>query len=103
MASRLTWTQQARRDLLDIYELIGAEQPQAADRYLDRIEALAGHLAEHPRMGPARPDIAPELRMLVEKPYLILYRLEGDESEGPVDLVQIVRVIDGRRDLQALF
>jgi toxin ParE1/3/4 len=103
MSSRLTWTQQARRDLLDIYELIGTEQPQAADRCLDRIEALARHLAEHPRMGPVRPDIAPELRMLVEKPYLILYRLEGDAGEGSVDLVQIVRVIDGRRDLQSLF
>lgn len=41
--------------------------------------------------------------MLVERPYLILYRLDGDQGSGPVELVQIVRVVDGRRDLQTLF
>jgi len=103
MPTKLTWTRQARLDLLDIYELIGLESPAAAERYFDRIEALAGLLIDQPRLGVRRPDIAPQLRMLVEPPYLILYRHEPDRPEGPVDTVEIVRVVDGRRDLKQLF
>ncbi|MCA3159490.1 MAG: type II toxin-antitoxin system RelE/ParE family toxin [Burkholderiales bacterium] len=103
MPSKLTWTLQARRDVLDIYELIGLEQPAAAERYFDRTEALAGLLCDQPRMGVARPDIASGLRMLVERPYVLLYRIEPDQPIGPVDLVEIVRVVDGRRDLKGLF
>jgi toxin ParE1/3/4 len=103
MANRLIWSRQARLDLLDIYELIGVEQPAAAERYFDRIEALASLLPEQPRLGVARPEIAPGFRMLVERPYLILYRIEPDLPSGPVEHVEIVRVVDGRRDLKGLF
>jgi toxin ParE1/3/4 len=41
--------------------------------------------------------------MLVERPYLILYRLDPDHPVGPVEEVEIVRVVDGRRDLKELF
>ncbi|MGD9659610.1 MAG: hypothetical protein AB7U61_18545 [Methylocystis sp.] len=37
--------------------------------------------------------------MLVERPYVILYELTPDTDDGPVELIEIVRVIDGRRDL----
>jgi toxin ParE1/3/4 len=103
MPSSLTWTRQARLDLLDIYELIGLEQPAAAERYFDRVEALARLLRDQPRLGVSRPDIAPGLRMLVERPYLLLYRIHPDQPIGPVDEVEIVRVVDGRRDLKGLF
>lgn len=102
MPSKLTWTVQARRDILDIYELIGQEQPAAAERYHDRIEALAGLLRDQPRLGVARPDIAAGLRMLIERPYVLLYRIEPDQSEGPVEAVEVVRVLDGRRDLKRM-
>lgn len=103
MRCKLVWTRQARADLLDIYELIGLEQPAAAERYFDRIEALAQLLSEHPRLGTARPDVASGLRMMVERPYLLLYRIQPETPEGPVDAVEIVRVVDGRRDLTGLF
>jgi toxin ParE1/3/4 len=103
VAVRVIWTHRARADLLDIYELIGLEQPAAAERYFDRIEGLADLLRDHPRMGPRRTDIAPALRMLVERPYVLLYRTEPDADEGGIDAVEIVRVVDGRRDLRRLF
>jgi toxin ParE1/3/4 len=43
------------------------------------------------------------MRMLVEGPYLILFETHPDTNEGPVDRVEIVRVVDGRRDLTDLF
>jgi toxin ParE1/3/4 len=41
--------------------------------------------------------------MLVERPYLLLYRTEPDADEGRIADVQIIRVVDGRRDLKRLF
>ena len=38
-------------------------------------------------------DIAPDFRMLVEGPYLILYRLVPDRQAGPAEHVEIVRVV----------
>ena len=43
------------------------------------------------------------MRMLVEAPYVILYRTEPDTDEGPVTAVEVIRIIDGRRDLGHLF
>jgi len=41
--------------------------------------------------------------MLVEGPYLILYETRPDGDEGSVDEVEIVRIVDGRRNLKNLF
>ena len=41
--------------------------------------------------------------MLVQVPYLILFETHPDTDEGPLDEVEIVRVVDGRRDLTKLF
>jgi len=43
------------------------------------------------------------MRMLTEWPYILLYETVPDTDEGPVRSVAIVRVLDGRRDLSALF
>lgn len=102
MPTKLLWSNQARTDLLEIYELIGLEQPAAAERYFDRIEAKAKLLQSQPRMGLRRPDIRPSVRMLVEAPYLLLYRTLPDTDDGPVDAVEIIRLVDGRRDLKKL-
>jgi toxin ParE1/3/4 len=54
-------------------------------------------------MGVRRSDIRPSMRMLVESPYLILYRTLPDTDEGPVVAVEIIRIVDGRRDLSGMF
>jgi toxin ParE1/3/4 len=102
MPTKLLWSNQARTDLLEIYAMIGREQPAAAERYFDRIEAKAKLLQSQPRMGLRRPDIRQSVRVLVEAPYLLLYRTDPDTDEGPVDAVEIVRLVDGRRDLKNL-
>jgi toxin ParE1/3/4 len=103
MPTELVWSNQARTDLMEIYVMIGLEQPAAAERYFDRIDEKARLLKSQPRMGVRRSDIRPSMRMLVEAPYLILYRTDPDTDEGSVNAVEIVRVIDGRRDLSRLF
>jgi toxin ParE1/3/4 len=96
------WTREAREDLLGIYVLIGLKNPTAADRYYDKIEEKALLLSIQPRVGVRREDIRPSFRMLIEYPYLVLYRTDPDTDYGPVDCIEIVRVVDGRRDLKAI-
>lgn len=50
-------------------------------------------------MGSRRPDIRPSTRILVAHPYLILYETVPDSDSGPVSRVNIVTVVDGRRNL----
>jgi len=38
--------------------------------------------------------------MMVARPYLVLYDTHPDKDDTPVDVVETVRVVDGRRDLQ---
>lgn len=102
MAVRLEWSNCARRDLLDIYVKIGLDNPSAAERFYERIEKRAAILREEPRLGPRRDDIRARLRMLVENPYLIFYKLMPDAENEPVEVVEILRVLDGRRDLLRL-
>jgi toxin ParE1/3/4 len=39
--------------------------------------------------------------MIVELPYIILYETIPDTDTGPVDRIEIVRLVDGRHDLRA--
>lgn len=102
MRAKLVWTPQAREDLLDIYCTIGLDNFAAAERVFTTIEARAQSLKDYPRLGPRRPDIRPTTRVLVEKPYLILYETHPDTDEGRISSVEIVRIVDGRSDLRNL-
>ncbi len=93
--ARLFHTRRARQDLIDIWAYIAREDPAAADRQLDRIDETCGLLAENPRLGPERSDIRQGLRYFVVGSYVILYRMVDNG-------VEIVRVVHGARDLQAL-
>jgi toxin ParE1/3/4 len=98
----LVWHPRALADMREIYVRIGLEQPQAAERFFDAFEHKARLLGEQPRLGVRRPEIRPSVRMLVEAPFLMLYETIPDSDEGPINTVQIVRVVDGRRDLKTL-
>ena len=93
---RVIQTPRALADLDDIWMHIALDNPAAADRLIDKIGGRNGKLAEHPRLGPARPEIAPNARMLVIGDYLVLYRVNAND-------VNIVRVIHGARQLAGLF
>ena len=93
----------AERDLEDIWLMIAADNPHAATRMVRAIGVRIDQLTMYPRLGPRRPEIRPTVRMLVERPYVILFETRPDTDEGPVHQVEIVRVVDGRRDLTNLF
>ena len=88
-------TARCEEDLIEIWIYIAQDDAAAADRVLDEIEGKFSVLLDHPRLGPSRPDIAPDLRYLPVGSYLILYR------EIP-DGVEIVRVVHGARRLSSI-
>ena len=102
MAVVLRWSPMAKEDLRRLYRHIAADQPLAAERVLRRIEARCLRLVGHPRLGGRRPDIGDTTRVVVEAPFLVLYETCPDTDDGPVEAVVIVRVVDGRRDLESL-
>jgi toxin ParE1/3/4 len=83
-----TRSHRAEEDLIEIWTFIAQDNVGA--------DEACGQLAEHPLMGPARPDLAAELRYFIVGSYLILYR------EAPAG-VEIVRVVHGARHLPTLF
>lgn len=83
----------AESDLVEIWQFIARDDPRAADRQLDRIEAQCQLLASNPRLGRLRPEIADDARAWVVGRYLILYRALDDG-------VEIVRVVHGARAME---
>lgn len=88
-------TARAEEDLVELWLHIGTDNPNAADKLLDRIGSAFDLLAANPAIGPARPDLAPDLRYFAVRNYLILYRLITDG-------IEIVRVVHGARYLPDL-
>jgi toxin ParE1/3/4 len=87
----------AKADLLEIWEYIAEDNPAAADRVLDQIWEAFRVIARFPMAGTARPELAPDLRSYsVKKTYVVFFRaVQGG--------IQIVRVLHGRRDINAIF
>ena len=81
----------------EIWRSIAAENSDAADRILLKLDDKLQLLREFPNLGTQRDDIRPGARMLIEAVYLILY-----EHRTLHDVVEIVAVVDGRRDLSAI-
>lgn len=93
MSYRLT--PQAQADIDEIAFYIAADNPNAAWRWVDRVEAQCRSIAEHPGLGPARPQVMPGLRIFPLGRYLILYRQVTDG-------VEIIRVVHVARDWRSL-
>lgn len=95
---KLFASRRAEEELRRIWRSIAAENPGAADRLLLRIGEKLDVLCQFPAIGSMRDDIRSGVRMLVEGHYLLLYEYDADSDE-----VELIAVVDGRRDLSELF
>ena len=90
--SVLTRHPQAEQDLIDIYQHIWRDNPNAAEKLVRLINAKCELLGRSPLIGRARPELRADLRSFPHGAYLILYR--------PIDDgVEIVRVVHAARNL----
>ena len=86
----------ARSDLDDIWFYIARNNPEAADEYISAIVSRFLTLASMPHMGRVRPELSPGIRSFVVRHHVIFYRLTDDGLD-------VIRVLDGVRDLPPLF
>ena len=83
----------------DVYEIalhIAKDNPDAALRWIDRVNDALTMLAQFPEAGRARTEIAPRVRSLPVSSYILFYR---PMSDG----IDLARVLHGARDLRRLF
>jgi toxin ParE1/3/4 len=93
---RIRLSRQAERDLVAIGSWLADRNPRAANELIETLRKRVKALGDNPMIGPLRDDVAKGMRGYVVAPYLILYRVEQDE-------LLVVRIVDGRRDLNTLF
>ncbi|WP_446399639.1 type II toxin-antitoxin system RelE/ParE family toxin [Coleofasciculus sp. C1-SOL-03] len=69
---------------------------ETAERFLDKIDRKFKRLSQFPQMGRQRDELYPGLRSVPLEDYLIFYRLV-------TNVIEVMRVVGGYRDLEALF
>jgi toxin ParE1/3/4 len=90
---------EARADLvaLELY-ITDRDGEQRANMILGRIYGSIRTLAFMPGMGHSRSYLREGLRAFSVTPWTIIYELQPD-----LDGIRVIRVVDGRRDLDTLF
>lgn len=93
---RLVFRPEAEADLADIYDHIADDSPARAEKFVALLRERCGALRQHPRMGRTRDELRPGLRSLLIERYVVIYHVIEDA-------VEIVAVVHGSRDIEALF
>ena len=96
---RLQFTDDARRDLVDIALYIASESQsrEIALAFVERLRAKCRHLASLPAiLGTARLDLSEDIRSTPCQGYVIFFRYQGD-------VLEVVNVLHGSRDVIGYF
>lgn len=96
---KLRYLAQARDDLIAIKRYISKESgsPKIALEYTSKLRAHCRNLAEFPGLaGRERPELRDDMRSSTYGNYAIFFRYNGK-------LLDIVSIIEGHRDIDALF
>jgi toxin ParE1/3/4 len=96
MTGAFNRSEPAGHDLDDIFAWVAEDNGLGvAVAQLERLEKSLDRLAAFPQLGRARPDLGENTFTLPVRPWVIIY----DFAEGDVE---VLRIVDGRRDLSAL-
>jgi addiction module RelE/StbE family toxin len=75
---KVRWSEQAEGDLGDIVAYIWLDNPAAAYRIGDLLEAATGKLADFPRSG-RQGEVSGTRELLPHPSYRIVYEIDGEE------------------------
>jgi toxin ParE1/3/4 len=94
---KVHYSRRAIGHLLAIYGYIAGKNPAAAARVSERIEYTIGFLREFPHSG--RPGVRLRTResRVTNLPYIIVYRLEADDSVLVLGIYHTAQRRPGRR------
>jgi toxin ParE1/3/4 len=93
---KIIFSEEADLDLLQIHAYLDARSQAAALSLAGTFNRKFESLARFPFLGRERSAFAAGLRSVVAENYVIFYRIERNQ-------ILIVRVLDGRRDIDAEF
>lgn len=85
----------AKADLQSAVRYIAADSTKSARRWSASIREKCAKLAETPGLGAPKPELGPNIRMIVAGSYLIFYETDSKS-------VEIIRVLHGARDWQEI-
>jgi len=90
---KILWTEPAIEDLRNLHGYIARDSEIYANSFVQRIILAVEKLTDFPRLGRAVPEADQEtIRELLYHNYRIIYRIKSE-------LIEILTVIHGRRDL----
>jgi len=93
---RLTFTPLAEQDLEAIADDIGIDNPARALSFIRELRAHCRRITLNPEGYPSRPELGAGIRSCAHGHYIIFF------ESGP-EMVVIVRILHGARDLPAVF
>ena len=92
---KVVWSAAAIDHLESIQAYIALDAPGRAGRFVRKLVAAVEPLSDFPRIGRVVSEGDGRHREVLVDPYRIIYRIEGE-------LVYVVAVVHGARDLRAL-
>lgn len=91
------WSPRAERDFLEIWTYLATEaSAEVASVQLRAIDRTVNRLTQWPLSGRARDELIAGVRSIVVGQYVVFYRASDD-------LVEIIRVLHGSRDIDHIF
>ena len=89
----IRYTQLAKDDLFNVFEIIASDKPSVAVEYIFKLEEYIELLESNPKMGVEckKKNINQNCRVLIYQNYLIFYRIHKDD-------IHILRVLNSKRD-----
>ena len=91
------WSPEALADRETIWDYyVGVAGKRTAEKILRGIGDVITLIEDHPLAGRARDEVRPGLRSFAATPHVVFYRVVSDTP-------QIVRVLDGRQDIDETF
>lgn len=95
--SRVIWSPEAVDDIDSLWEYYADTAGQVtADKLLREIAGVVATIDDFPFAGRSRDEIRTGLRSLAASLHVVFYRLKDGRPE-------IVRVLDGRQDIEDIF
>lgn len=85
----------ARLDMDEIQDFIARDKPAAARRWIAKTRVQFSLLVKNPEIGELRSELGENIRSISHGSYVIYFR----QSE---DILEILRVLRGSRDIQSL-
>lgn len=94
--SQYSLTDEAIKDLAEIYAYLSEYNLELANQFLDTFEQKCEILLKFPKMGKVYEEFNNQLRGILVDNYIVFYRLVDDN-------IEIIRITSGYRNLPFLF